>query len=255
MSEAAFELAGVTKAFGSQVVLDGVDLKVAQGSVCAVLGRSGSGKTVLLKLLTRLLRPDSGVVYVEGHDLSQLTEQELFALREHTGVLFQGDALFDSLEVFDNVAFPLREVGHLGRDELGPRVTRALQRVGLSRIEHELPGALSGGMRKRVAFARATVLEPRLLLLDDPTAGLDPLSTRQVAAVIREATRNLKASAVIVTHDIATAVGVADHLALLDEGRIIVEGPPQRLVSSTDPKVARFFHAYRDRLEESAATR
>lgn len=245
----AFELRGVFKAFGAQPVLAGVDLVVPQGEVVAVVGGSGSGKTVLLKLLIGLLKADRGAVLVEGKELSALDERGLMGLREHLGVLFQEDALFDSLDVFDNVAFPLREVGHLKGHEVESRVKRSLERVGLSGCEHLLPGELSGGMRKRVGFARATVMEPRLLALDSPTQGLDPITTAQVAKALRAGTKGLDASAVVVTHDIATAFGIADHLALLDEGRIAAFGVPQVLLKSSDPRLARFFHTYRDRLE------
>ena len=250
----AFQLDQVFKAFGAQRVLAGADLVVPRGSICAVVGRSGSGKTVLLKLLLRLLRPDAGHVRVEGLDLATLDEHGLRTLREGMGVLFQGDALFDSVDVFDNVAFPLREVAHLKSAAVEPLVLRALERVGLKGAEHELPGSLSGGMRKRVAFARATVREPRLLLLDDPTAGLDPLNTVQVAAAIRTASHSLDASVLMVTHDIATAFGVADEIALLDEGRIERHGPPAQMLASNDPRLNQFFHAYRDRLREAGTS-
>lgn len=236
------ELVGVYKAFGPQEVLRGVDLVVPEGTTCVLMGVSGSGKTVLMKHVDGLLRPDRGTVRVDGEDLSTLDFLGLDRVRRKLGILFQGGALFDSLTVFDNVAFPLRERAHLPEAEVGERVRRALALVGLEEAEQQFPGELSGGMLKRAAFARAVVLEPSILLYDDPTAGLDPLKTQSVVEVIVTGKQRLHATSLVITPDVATAFQVGDSLALLHEGRIIEQAPPDVFRESRHPAVRAFLH-------------
>lgn len=246
------ELRGVKKSFDSVRVLDGVDLDVAEGETFVLLGTSGSGKTVLMKHLEGLLLPDEGTVRVGGHELSKGDPHELDAVRRDVGVQFQSGALFDSLSVFDNVAFPLRELKHLEEPEVKARVDELLALLGLSEAAKLLPASLSGGMRKRVAFARAVVLRPKLLLADEPTAGLDPMTTVTVDDAIVVAQKKLGVTAFIITHDLPTAFRIGDRVGLLHEGRIIEAAPPEVFRRSQHPAVRRFL---KDWLEREQAAR
>lgn len=246
------QVEGLTKAFGDNTVLDGLDLEVREGETFVLLGASGSGKTVLMKHLEGLLAPDAGKVVIDGHDLSACDAEELQRVRETLGVQFQSGALFDSMSVFDNVAFPLRELGHLKEPEVKRRAMETLELVGLADAAERLPGDLSGGMKKRVAFARAMVLRPRVLLADEPTAGLDPLLTETVDDAILAARKALGVTAFIITHDLPTAFRIADRVGLLHEGKIIEAAPPEAFKASTHPAVKRFLH---DWLESEAAAR
>jgi phospholipid/cholesterol/gamma-HCH transport system ATP-binding protein len=240
MSKPMIELVGVHKAFGEQQVLRGVDLVVPAGTTCVLLGVSGSGKTVLMKHIDGLLKPDRGSVRVDGEELSRLSARELEHVRRKLGILFQAGALFDSLTVFDNVAFPLRERAHLKEPEVAKQVRHTLSLVGLQGAESLYPGELSGGMQKRVAFSRAVVFEPKVLLYDDPTAGLDPLTTESVIDVIMTGKKRVGATSFIVTPDVSTAFHVADHLAFLHEGRIVEHSPPDVFRHSQQPAVQAF---------------
>ncbi|MBJ6761247.1 ATP-binding cassette domain-containing protein [Myxococcaceae bacterium JPH2] len=243
----AIELLDVHKSFGDQSVLAGVSLVVPEGTTCVLLGVSGSGKTVLMKLIDGLLQPDRGTVRVAGEDLSRLGVVDLDRVRRKLGILFQGGALFDSLTVFDNVAFPLRERARLPERQVRERVRRALVMVDLEAAADQYPGELSGGMLKRAAFARAMVLEPSVLLYDDPTAGLDPLKTRSVVDVMVMAKQQLHATSLVITPDVATAFEVGDHLALLHEGRIVEHAPPDVFRQSRHPAVRAFLHDWLER--------
>lgn len=244
----AIQIVDLHKSFAGQAVLRGVDLQVARGSTLALLGRSGSGKTVLLKCLLGLLRPDRGAVWIDGEDLSALSAEGLDRVRRKLGILFQGGALFDSLTVLENVAFPLREQLRLPAAEAHRRARGALARVGLEGAEALLPGALSGGMRQRVAFARAIVLEPEIFLFDDPTAGLDPLNTRAVIEILqRGRARPGQTTTLLVTSDVATAFRVADRVALLHQGRIALEAAPREFQRSKLPPVVAFLHRWLER--------
>jgi len=211
---------GVKKHFGAHVVLDGVDLEVARGETVAVIGASGGGKTVLIKTLVGLTRVDSGVVRFDGIDLVGADERLLRSVRARIGFVFQASALFDSITVAENVGYPLRVRKGARRDETAARVDECLELVGLAGIGRQLPGELSGGMRKRVAVARALATRPELLLYDEPTAGLDPANVQRVAGLIRSLRQSLHTTSIVVTHDRDLALGVADRIALLAGGRI-----------------------------------
>lgn len=244
MSESiAIRLEGVEKAFRGLPVLRGVTLEVQRGETLVLLGGSGSGKSVLLKHCNGLLRPDRGAVIVEGRHLERLSEAALVPVRRRVGMLFQGGALFDSLTVGDNVAFPLREHRMVPEGDIPRRVAEALALVGLAGTEPLMPAELSGGMRKRAALARTLVLEPRVLLYDEPTTGLDPVVAARINHLIRDLQRRLGLTAVVVTHDLHSAFFVADRLAFLHEGRIRFHGTPEEARAAADPPLREFLTA------------
>jgi len=236
------ELRGVHKRFGPQVVLDGVDLKVLRGSSLAILGGSGTGKSVILKILTGLLRADRGEVRLFGTDASRLSEKEWEPLRRRAGMLFQAGALFDSLSVGENVAFPLRE-RKVSPDRIRQVVRERLDWVGLAGTEERSPSELSGGMRKRVALARTIVSDPELILYDEPTTGLDPLTSRRIAELIREIGDRMGTTSIVVTHDLISASVVADSWVFLGDGRFLASGSPEEMRRSSPAEVRDFFEA------------
>jgi phospholipid/cholesterol/gamma-HCH transport system ATP-binding protein len=243
MAEPVISLEGVWKAFDGPPVLRGLDLEVARGTTVTVMGGSGSGKSVLLRLIAGLIKPDGGRIRLFGVDTIPLREEALLPLRRRTGFVFQGAALFDSLTVHENVAYPLREHAHLSDAEVTARVHRLLARVGLrvEDVDAKLPAELSGGMRKRVGIARALALKPELVLYDEPTAGLDPTNARLITELI-EALRAEGATetAMVVTHDLQFAQAVSDLLAVLIDGRIAQIGPPDVVLHSELPGVQAF---------------
>ncbi len=248
---AIIELRDVHKAFGENRVLTGVSLEVEPGETFVLLGRSGSGKTVVLKLIEGLLQPDAGEVLLEGHDLHTATGKELRELRGLLGIQFQSGALFDSMNVFDNVAFPLRERRLLPtKQAIEQRVTETLAMVGLSEAAEQLPGELSGGMRTRLAFARAYGVRPQILLCDDPTAGLDPILTDAVDVALKVGKDTLAATILLVTNSLPTAFGLGDRLGLLHEGQLIEVGPPAQFRESKHPAVQAFLHDWLARRTE-----
>jgi phospholipid/cholesterol/gamma-HCH transport system ATP-binding protein len=233
---------GLRKFFGRQQVLRGVDLDVATGEIMIIIGRSGGGKSVLLKHLLRLLRPDAGAVLVDGTDITRLRGEALEAVRRRYGVVFQGGALFDSMSVFDNVAFPLREKTNLGAGDIAKRVEEKLVQVGLVDMGHKDTAEISGGMRKRVAIARALVTEPEIVFFDEPTTGLDPILVNTIHRLIQDLHRQFRFTAVIVSHEIPEIFDIADRVAMLHEGLIIETGDARSFQNSTNPIVQQFIH-------------
>jgi phospholipid/cholesterol/gamma-HCH transport system ATP-binding protein len=242
MSDAIIELNEVYKYFGAQKVLDGLSLKVPRGKTTVIIGRSGGGKSVILKHMIGLIKPDQGQVLVDGQDLGPLDDRELNDVRKRFGMLFQDAALFDSMSVFENVAFPLREHTRLGEKEIGRIVEDKLALVGLSGHEAKMPSQLSGGMRKRAGLARAIALEPEIILFDEPTTGLDPLMTDAINRLIKTTQERLGVTAVVISHDIQGAYQVAHQMAMLYLGRIIAAGPPHEIRDSQDAVVQQFIH-------------
>jgi phospholipid/cholesterol/gamma-HCH transport system ATP-binding protein len=234
------------KKIGDQEILRGIDLDVGRGETLAIIGRSGGGKSVLLKHIIALMQPDAGQVWVRNSDLASLSEEQLVPLRKETGMLFQNGALFDSLTVGENVAFPLREKGGIGEDEIQAEVERALKIVDLPRQEHKWPSELSGGMRKRVALARAAIAKPALMLYDEPTSGLDPVVADSINKLMVRLGKELNMTSVIVTHDMVSAREVGDRIAMLHEGRIYCVDVPKAVLESEDPIVKRFVNGISD---------
>ncbi|MGC4117863.1 MAG: ABC transporter ATP-binding protein [Myxococcales bacterium] len=241
------DVQGLTKAFGDNAVLRGIDLAVREGSTMVVLGGSGSGKTVLIKHMIGLLRPDSGRVIVDGEDLVPLGDRELDRVRRKFGMVFQAAALFDSMTVFDNVAFPLREHSKAGEKEIARIVHEKLEVVGLTNIDRKFPAELSGGMRKRVGLARAIALDPTIVLYDEPTTGLDPITTDYVDDMILDAQRKLGVTSVVISHDIGSSFQIADEIAYLEAGKIAVCGPPEALRASKHPGLLKFLSTWRSK--------
>jgi len=235
----SIELRGVRKAFGARVVLDGVDLEVRDGETLAVIGGSGVGKSVLLKTIVGLLRPDAGTVVVDGREVKTLGREELYELRRRVGYVFQFAALFDSMTVFDNVAMGLRRM-RLPPGEVEARVEESLARVGLDGFGARRPAELSGGQRKRVGLARAVAFHPRYLLYDEPTTGLDPVTTAVIDGLILKLAGELAVTSVVVTHDMASAYRTADRIGMLYDGRIRFLGTPDELRACADPVVRGF---------------
>ncbi len=233
---------GLWKSFGEKEVLRGISLEVEAGTTFVVLGASGSGKTVLLKHVIGLLKPDRGSVVVDGKEMSSLEGRELTEARRVFGMVFQGAALFDSMTVFDNVAFPVRErERRIGHDELHARVVESLRVVDLGEeVLDKWPSELSGGMRKRVALARALVAEPTVVLYDEPTTGLDPITTDYVDDMIVATKQRLGVTSMVISHDIASAFKVADKLAVLYDGHIAAQGTPEEVRRSDHPFVRKF---------------
>ncbi len=242
----AVELRRLRKGFAGRPLRRGVDLEVSVGETFTILGGSGSGKSVCLKHMIGLLRPDSGSVRVFGREVSGLRERDFVEVRKDFGMVFQNAALFDSLPVFENVAYPLRE--HLDWDEerIRERVRGCLAAVGLAGVEPMMPAELSGGMRKRVGVARAIALEPRIILYDEPTTGLDPANSRRIGELIRDLQQRLRVTSVVVTHDLELCFAVSDRVALLREGVIAVEGTAEEVRGSEHPALRAFLEGSQD---------
>lgn len=233
-------LRNVHKSFGAQKVLDGLDLDIPDGKITAIIGPSGEGKSVLLKHLIGLLQPDSGTIEVDGKSILNLRRSELNRIREKFGMLFQNVALFDSMNVFENVAFPLEEKTSLSRQEIRSKVLSALEDVGLKNIENKYPDELSGGMKKRVGLARAVVHNPEIILFDEPTTGLDPIIKRAIHQLIKDTHDKFGFTAVIVTHEIPDIFDVAQNVAMLFRGKILQHGSAEDIKNSDHPAVRQF---------------
>ena len=231
---------GLSKRFGVQPVLRGLDLDIATGEIMVVIGRSGGGKSVLLKHMIGLLRPDAGTVVVDGVDITRLRGRDLDRVRDRYGVVFQGGALFDSMSVYDNVAFPLREKSLLAAAEVRERVEEKLAQVGLTGMEAKNPAEISGGMRKRVAIARALVTEPEIVFFDEPTTGLDPILVNTIHHLIVDLHKRFRFTALMVSHEIPEIFEIADRVAMLHDGRIVEVGPPDAVRASPNPVVQHF---------------
>jgi phospholipid/cholesterol/gamma-HCH transport system ATP-binding protein len=237
----AIRLLGVHKRFGAQEVLRGVELEVPKGGITVVIGRSGTGKSVLLKHVLGLLRPDAGEIWMGAQNLSTLSASELRKVRFRCGMVFQNAALFDSMSVYDNVAFPLREHTRDTEAQVRTRVEAMLASVGLRGAGHKGVAELSGGMRKRVGLARALVRGPEFLLYDEPTTGLDPIMTAQIDALIRSMQdQNPGLTSLVISHDMHATFEIADQIAMLHEGRVILQGSPEVFRQTDDPVVRQF---------------
>jgi len=238
----AIRLRGLTKSFGPQKVLNRIDLEVARGETVTVLGRSGTGKSVMLKLIIGLQKADGGKIELNGEEITSLTLDDLNRVRKTVGFLFQGAALYDSLSVEENVAFPLRRHAKMDNEERQTRVRELLSRVGMEEAATKIPSDISGGMKKRVGLARALALDPEILLLDEPTAGLDPITAGEINKLIRELQKEREVSSVVVTHDMRSLKTLADRVAMINEGSIVIEGTFEDLKQSNDPFVSKFMH-------------
>ncbi len=236
----AIELQRLYKAFDDQQVLRGLDLAIEVGEILTILGGSGTGKSVLLRMMIGLFKPDAGRILVEGEDIVPLSEDTLLKVRRKVGMLFQGAALFDSLTVEENVAFPLREHTRMTAAEIRDRVGEVLALVGMAGTEDKYPAGLSGGMRKRVGLARAIALTPRIVLYDEPTTGLDPRNVDKINELITDLRAKLQVTSVVVTHDLQSAFRISDRVALLADGRIAGTGSPAEIAKSEIPQVQEF---------------
>ncbi|MGB1012924.1 MAG: ABC transporter ATP-binding protein [Nannocystaceae bacterium] len=245
--ETAIEISDVSKSFGRNRVLDGVSLKIRKGSIAVMLGPSGTGKSVLLRCIVGLLKPDSGSVKVFGEDVAALNPNKaadrakLFAVRRRIGMLFQDGALFDDMTVGDNIAFPMRMHTKLSEAKIREAVADKLERVGLKGVEPKFPSELSGGMRKRVAFARAIALEPDIVLCDEPSSGLDPVMASTLDELILHLHKTLGMTFVVISHDTAEALKIADTMGLLYRGKLLTYGPKEEVLRSNHPGLRQFF--------------
>ena len=233
-------LRGLRKRLGRKQVLDGVDLEIPTGCTMVVMGQSGTGKSVLLKHIIGLMRPDEGAIEVDGTDLTSLRERDLDEVRKRFGMLFQGSALFDSLSVGENVALPMREHTAMREPEIRARVAERLEWVGLPGIEEMKPASLSGGMRKRVGLARAIAIDPAYILYDEPTTGLDPIMSDVINRLIRSLQQRIGVTSIVVTHDLHSAFSVGDRMAMLHEGRVVFTGSAEETRTTSDPRVRQF---------------
>jgi len=236
----------VRKAFGDQVVLDSLNLDVPSGKITAIIGPSGGGKSVLLKHMIGLLKPDRGQVLVDGENIASMGRSELNRVRERFGVLFQNAALFDSMTIFENVAFPLEEKTRFSREEIRNRVHLALEHVGLQSVDDKYPDQISGGMKKRVGLARALLLDPAIILFDEPTTGLDPIICNAMHRLILDTHATYGFTAVIVTHEVPTIFDICDYVAMLYQGKILFYGTPDEIRASDHPAVRQFIHGELD---------
>ena len=234
------KLVGVEKTFGKQAVLRGVNLTIPTGKLTTIIGPSGEGKSVLLKHIIGLMQPDRGEVWIDGTDIARLKGQALNEVRKKFAMLFQGAALFDSMTVFENVAFPLREKLRLKGDTVTRRVEEKLEQVGLKGMGHKFPAELSGGMRKRAGLARALVMEPEIILFDEPTTGLDPLLAKAIHDLIVAMQQQFGFTAVMVSHEIPEIFGISDYVAMLKNGRIAKMASSSEFVKTTDEEIREF---------------
>ena len=234
------QLSNVCKSFGTQLVLDNLNLTVEPNRITVIIGESGGGKSVLLKHIIGLIRPDSGSVYIDNVEISALNDRKLNEVRKNFGMLFQEAALFDSMTVGENVAFPIREHTQLSKEEINVIVKKKLRQVGLKNVVGKMPAELSGGMRKRVGLARAIALDPKIILFDEPTTGLDPIRRDDIDRLIVKTQQHTNATCLIISHDIDSTFKIAHSVAMLYDGRIIEYGTPEKIKNSKNPAVKNF---------------
>ncbi|MCA1927602.1 MAG: ABC transporter ATP-binding protein [Calditerrivibrio sp.] len=240
------ELKDVYKSFGKHDVHKGINVKVPQGGITVILGPSGTGKSVLLKEMMGLLLPDKGEVFIEGVDITKASKVDLVNIRKKFGMLFQNAALFDSMTVYENVAFPLREHTKFKESKIKELVIEKLRLVGLNNVEYKLPSELSGGMRKRVGLARAIVLEPKIILYDEPTTGLDPIMRDVVDDLIYSTQKKLNITSVVISHDIDSAFKIADYMAMIYDGKTVLNETKDNFKNSDNPYVQQFINGSKD---------
>jgi len=236
------DIKGLTKSFNTHKVLDKLNLTIKKGTTCVIIGRSGCGKSVLLKHIVRVLIPDKGKILIDGKDLDAMNEKDLDILRLRIGLVFQGGALFDSMTVGENVGFGLIEHTKIGKKELLERIEESLCLVNLCGIGNLMPSELSGGMKKRVALARAICIKPDIILYDEPTTGVDPITADSINELIKSLHDKLKVTSVVVTHDMKSAYKVADRIAMMYQGKIIAEGTPEEIQNTEHPVVHQFIN-------------
>ena len=236
------KIRNLKKYFNDKKVLDGVNLEIEKGKITVIIGRSGEGKSVLIKHIIGLLKP--GQILLDDQDITAMTERELNEVRRRFGMLFQGAALFDSMTVGENVAFPLREHTEMPEEDLQKVIREKLRKVGLKDIENMMPADLSGGMKKRVGLARAIAMDPEIVLFDEPTTGLDPIMSDNIATLILDTQRDLKTTYIVITHDISMTYKVADKVAMLHEGRIIEQGDVDYMKTSQNPILRQFLEGH-----------
>ncbi len=245
------EVLNVSKAFGTQQVLDELNISIEEGKITAIMGPSGTGKSVTLKLLMGLLKPDRGEIVVDSQEITHMSAHELNKIRRKFGMLFQDAALFDDMNVFENVSFPLYEHTRLSDEEISRRVEDKLIEVGLENVNDKLPAELSGGMRKRVGLARALMLDPKILLFDEPTTGLDPIITSQIAELILKTHHRHKMTIVLISHDLSLSYRVADYIGMLYRGKIVEFSTPGLFRQSKQPFVQQFIGAQIDHEQQT----
>ena len=250
---AAIVVRELRRRFGRQQVLDGVNLECPRGQITTIVGPSGCGKTVLLKHLNLLLRPDSGAITIDGVEVTAMGARGQNQIREKLGMLFQAGALFDSMSVFDNVAFPLVELTSLKREEIAARVEETLKAVGLQGMEGKFPSQISGGMQKRAALARALIRRPKILMLDEPTTGLDPTRTHQIHALVRETQQQFDLTAIMVSHDVPAVFEFSDRIAFMDQGRMALNGTVAEVMAAQHENFTRFLQGRASGIDEPPA--
>ncbi len=232
----------ITMAFGNRTILNDIDLKVPRGKITVVMGGSGSGKSTTLKLIVGFIHPNQGQIWIDGQDVLKMSREERLEVQKSIGMSFQYSALFDSMTVFDNVAFPLREHTKLDEPEIRRRVIAMLERLGLPGVEDKMPSDLSGGMKKRVGVARAIMLQPKIMLFDEPESGLDPITTTSIAELIMEMRDSFRITCLVISHNLQSTRMIADKVCMLYKGKIIAEGSPAELDANPDPVLQQFLH-------------